>query len=86
MSANRRWNENEKKAFADIISGLEKEELLFVYEETRKKLKLLIEKDSETRYKFCDRCNRTSPISATKCTNCGGELREFEIPFDNYSL
>jgi hypothetical protein len=46
----------------------------------------MADKERANVYKFCDKCSRTYLNSIDKCSYCGGDLREFETPFDPESL
>ena len=70
------------EAWAITLDNYEKSELEFMIKTIYHKLKFIYEKERTTTYKFCDKCNKTHPSSADKCVNCGGGLREFEVPID----
>jgi hypothetical protein len=79
---NKELDRNIASLFGENFEHCTEQEVTEIYNLVRKRIRYFYEKSRATQYTICDRCQWTFPRLTEKCTNCGGPLRTFEVPFD----
>ena len=79
---NRELDRDIEAIFGKNFERLSEQDMTEIYNLVRLRMREFYVKSRATKYKICDRCTFTYPRLTDNCKQCHGELREFEVPFD----